>query len=65
MVESEPPRALHILSLASKAIRAALGGSSLARKAAPASMAAHGRTLQSLISIVKRSQQKSPSHRNE
>ena len=67
MVESETSRALHNGSLTSKAIGAAPGGPSRARKAAPTPtpMAPHGYTLQFLISIIKNSQQRSPSQQNE
>jgi hypothetical protein len=53
MAESGTPRALHNNSLTSKAIRAALGGPSPARKAAssPTPMAPQGDTLQFVISI--------------
>jgi hypothetical protein len=67
MAESETSRALHNRSLTSKAFSAALGGPSLARKAAPAPTPAapHGYALQFLISIIKNSQQRSPLQRNE
>jgi hypothetical protein len=66
MAESGTPRALHNDSLASMTIRAALGGSSPARKAAstPTPMAPHGDTLPPLISIIKSWQPKSPSQPN-
>ena len=62
MAASETPRALHNSSLTSKAIRAALGGSSAAKEAAstPTPMAPHGETLQFLISIIKNSQSRTP-----
>ena len=66
MTESKTSRALHNSSLASKAIGAALGGPFRERTAAPTPtpMAPHGYTLQCLISIIKNSQQRSPSQQN-
>ena len=63
MVECEASRVLHNGSLTSKAIDAASGGHPPTQKAAPTPrpMAPHGYTLQFLISIIKNSQQKSPS----
>jgi hypothetical protein len=67
MTESETSRALHNGSLTSKAIGAAPGCPPPARKAlpAPTPTAPHGYTLQFLISIIKNSQQKSPSQQHE
>lgn len=67
MAESETSRALHNGSPTSMAISAALGDPSLARMVAttPARMTLHGHRLQFLISIIKNSQQRSPSQQNE
>jgi hypothetical protein len=67
MAESETSRTLHNDRLTSKASGAALGGPSRASKAmpTPAPMAPHGYTLRFLISIIKNSQQRSPSQQNE
>ena len=67
MAESETSRVLHNGSLTSNASDAAMGGSPPARKAVPTPMllTPHGYTLQFLISIIKNSQQRSPSQRNE
>ena len=67
MVESETSRALHNGRLTSKAIGAAPGGPSHAGKAAPTPtpIVPHGHTLQFIISIIKNSQQRSPSQQNE
>ena len=62
-MESEPHRALHNGSLPSKAICAAPGGPPHAERATPTTP--HGYTLYFLISIIKKSQQRSPSSRNE
>jgi hypothetical protein len=58
MAESDTSRALHNESLTPKAINAALGGPSPARKAAPTHtpIAPHGYPLQFLIFIIKNSQ---------
>ena len=63
MAESETFRALHNNSTAPKTSSAAPGGSSRVRKAEPAPMpmAPHACTLQYLISIIKKSQCRSPS----
>ena len=67
MAKSDTSRALHDGSLTPKEIGAAFGGHSPARRAAPtpAPTAPHGYTLQFVISIIKKSRQKSPSQQNE
>jgi hypothetical protein len=63
MADSETSRALHNRSLTSKATGATPGGPSPASRAVPTRtpMAPHGYSLRYLISIIKSSQQKSPS----
>jgi hypothetical protein len=63
MAETETSRALHNGSLTSKAIGMGPVGPPLAREAAPAPapMVPHEYALQFLISIIKNSQQGSPS----
>jgi hypothetical protein len=66
MAESETSRVLYNGSLTSKAIGGGPGSPPLARMAAPTPtpMAPHGYTLQSLISIIKNSQQRNPSQQS-
>ena len=67
MAESETSRSLHTGSATSRAIGEAIGGPPPARKATPkpAPMAPHGYALHFLISIIKQSQQRSPSQQNQ
>jgi hypothetical protein len=67
MAESETSRVLHNGGLTSNASDAAIGVAPPARKAVPTAMpiAPHRYTLQFLISIIKNSQQRRPSQRNE
>ena len=67
MAESETSRMLHNGSLTLRASDAAIGDPPPARKAVPIPMpmTPHGYTLQFLISIIKNSQQRRPSQRNE
>ena len=64
MTESESSRWLHNGSSTSRVIGAGPGGPPPARKATPTPtpISPHGYTLHFLISIIKKSQQRSPSH---